>query len=100
MIRIRDTYVKSKYIACIRTYVHTAQMYIRRAFHVGQIPTTDHILDHEGPVTSHAVEELVDVDFIFLLQPLHHCVNSNEGAAAANTSTVSGHTNRHTDEHN
>lgn len=72
-------------------------MYI--VLHGGHTSTTDHILYHKGPVTSHAVEELIDIDVVLLLQSLHHCINGNESATAANTSTVDKHANGVDDEH-
>lgn len=67
--------------------------------HAGHTSTTDHILYHEGPVTSHAVEELIDIDVVLLFQSLHHRINGNESATAANPSTVDKRANGIVDEH-
>ena len=52
------------------------------------VPCTYHVLDHEGPFGPHLSHKVVDVEIIFLLQSLHHCINSNECASSAHTSTV------------
>ena len=49
---------------------------------------TYQVLDHEGPFGPHLSHKVVDVKIIFLLQSLHHCINSNECASSAHTSTV------------
>ena len=49
---------------------------------------TNQVLDHESPFGPHLSHKVVDVKIIFLLQSLHHCINSNECANSAHTSTV------------
>jgi len=53
---------------------------------------TYHVLDHEGPFGPHLSHKVVDIDIIFLLQSLHHCINSNECASSAHTSTAKNNT--------
>ena len=49
---------------------------------------TYHVLDHESPFGPHLSHKVVDIKIILLLESLHHCINSNERASSAHTSTV------------
>ena len=45
-------------------------------------------LDHQNSLGSHFLHEFWNVENSFLLHPLHHCVQSDEGASPANTGTA------------
>ena len=47
-----------------------------------------YVLDHESLFGLYLTDNAVDVQIIFLLQSLHHCINSNECVSSARTSTV------------
>ena len=49
------------------------------------------VLDHESSFGPHLSHKVVDIKIIFLLESLHHCINSNECASSAHTSTVKEH---------
>ena len=48
---------------------------------------THHGLYHESPSASHFNHKLINIQVVFLLQSLHHCINGNESTSTTNTST-------------
>ena len=73
-------------------YIHAVLLYIRIILYLDCPPIyswpTYQVLDHEGSFGPHLSHKVVDVKIIFLLQSLHHRINSNECASSAHTSTV------------
>ena len=61
---------------------------IRKVTKVYSYVHTYHVLDHESPFGPHLSHKVVDLEIIFLLQSLHHCINSNECASSTRTITV------------
>ena len=48
---------------------------------------THHGLYHERPFTPHFGHKLINIQVVFLLQSLHHCIDGDECTRTTNTST-------------
>ncbi len=49
---------------------------------------TNHCLDHQHSLLSQILNKLINIDSFFSFDPLHHCVECDEGACPPDTSTA------------
>ena len=78
---------RSHYPACSHYY---SILLAREVYHS---LCTYQVLYHVSPFGPHLSHKVIDIQIIFLLQSLHHCINGNECASSTHTSTVKEQTN-------